>query len=131
MLYRDFLYFKFSELFTGTIFRIKNEFGLNMPLYNWDDPVFSTFMVDILSKLCPRKELAETVIFNTLEEVNEIFFIEEGSVNIGFEINRGAKFVVRLCAGGVIGGFNCTFNRKTIFIYKVYNDFEGHTLKKH
>lgn len=57
------------------------------------------------------------MLFNTLEEVNEIFFIEKGSINIGFEVNRGFKFIVRLPAGGVVGGYNCTFNAKTLFVY--------------
>lgn len=65
----------------------------------------------------PRREPKGTLLFNTLEEVNEIFFIEKGCVNIGFEVNRGFKFIVRLPAGGVVGGYNCTFNAKTLFVY--------------
>lgn len=81
--------------------------------------------------LIPRRELKGTVLFNTLEEVNEIFFIEQGCVNIGFEINRGHRFVIRLSSGGVVGGYNCTFNRKTQFVYQVCQDMEAQTLKKH
>ena len=87
-------------------------------------------MVELLRMLLPRKELKGEYIFHTLQEVNEIFFIEKGAVNIGFEINRGSKFIVRLSKGGVMGGYNCTFNKKTMFVYQVQTDFEGQTLKK-
>jgi hypothetical protein len=82
-------------------------------------------MVDLLSMLLPRKELCGSYIFHTLEEVNEIFFIEKGHVNIGFEINRGARYIIRLGKGGVMGGYNCTFNKKTMFVYQVHDYFEG------
>jgi len=38
--------------------------------------------------------------------------------------------VIRLSKGGVVGAFNCTFNKKTIFIYKVQGMFKGYTIRK-
>ena len=49
--------------------------------------------------------------------VDEVIFIEKGSIDIGFVLNDISKNVVRLREGGVIGVFNVTFNIKTRFKY--------------
>ena len=86
--------------------------------------------MEILDKLEPRMEPASKVLFKTIEEVEEIFFIVKGSIEIGFEINRMPKYVVRLQKGGVIGIYNITFNKKTMFHYRVKHEFHGYTIKK-
>jgi hypothetical protein len=45
-------------------------------------------MNDILVNLEPRQELAETVIFGELDEINEVIFFIRGQVDVGFEFNR-------------------------------------------
>ena len=87
-------------------------------------------MVTLLSHLEPRSEEAGTVLFKTIEEVDEIFFIEKGTVDIGFEINRETRFIIRLKQGGVIGAYNLTFNTKTLFLYRVKDTFCGLTIRK-
>lgn len=76
-------------------------------------------MIKVVRVLEPRRMAAGTIIFNTIEEVQELFFINKGSVDIGFEVSRDPKYVLRLQKGGVIGIYNVTFDKKTIFIYKV------------
>ena len=73
----------------------------------------------MVRKLEPRHEFKGTVIYKTVEEVEEIFFIDKGTIDIGFEINREAKYCLRLANGGVIGAYNITFGTKTLFIYQV------------
>jgi hypothetical protein len=87
-------------------------------------------MTEILMNLEPRQEPRGTVIFGTNEETNEMFFVNKGAIDIGFEVNNIAKFVIRLSKGGVVGAYNCTFNKKTIFIYKVLSMFTGYTIRK-
>ena len=87
-------------------------------------------MIEILGKLEPRMEPAYTILFNAIEQVDEIFFIEKGSIEVGFEISRKPKYVVRLEKGGVIGIYNVTFNRKTMFSYRVRHDYHGNTIRK-
>ena len=53
-------------------------------------------MIQVLSYLEPRFEPAGTEIFKTLMEVRSIYFIVKGSVDVGFEVNRKPKYVVRL-----------------------------------
>ena len=76
-------------------------------------------MIKIVRKLEPSRFSAGEILYKTIEEVQEIFFIEKGTVDIGFEISREEKYVIRLQKGGVIGIYNVTFDKKTIFIYKV------------
>ena len=76
-------------------------------------------MMDIVQKLEPRMEQPGVILYKTVDEVDEIFFISTWCVDIGFEISRVSKYVVRLSGGGVVGAFGATFNQKTLFIYKV------------
>ena len=61
------------------------------------------------------------IIFNELDEVNEVIFFNTGSVDIGFEINHFKQFVLRLSKDIIIGAFNLSFNKRTKFIYKAKN----------
>lgn len=45
-------------------------------------------METFLYLLEPRREEKGVIIFDELDEVNEAIFIEHGSVDVGFEINR-------------------------------------------
>ena len=87
-------------------------------------------MIEILRKLEPRTEPAGKILFNTIEEVHEVFFCVKGSIEVGFEISREPKYVVRLQKGGVIGIYNVTFNKRTMFLYKVRHEFHGFTIRK-
>ena len=87
-------------------------------------------MIDILSKLEPRKELKETVIFNELDDFTEILFFIKGYIDIGFELNRKRYFVLRKGHGVVIADHGCTFNHSSNFIYKTHTDCEGFSLRK-
>lgn len=59
-----------------------------------------------------------------------MFFIMKGTVDVGFEISRTAKYVLRLPSRNVIGAFNCTFNKKTMFIYKASSNIEAFSIRK-
>ena len=45
-------------------------------------------MITLFRNLEPRFEEKDEILYNELDEVNEIFFMERGMVNIGFELNR-------------------------------------------
>lgn len=124
----------FCVLFIPLYFNIPNNkyerLGATKVLYTWDDQNYRDFMLNLLRNLEPRTEPTGTVIYRTLEEVEEIYFIEKGSVDIGFEINRITKFIFRLHKGGVVGAYNMTFNTKTMFFYQVKQTFTGLTIRK-
>jgi hypothetical protein len=75
-------------------------------------------MIDILVHLKPRRMRRGQILFKSLASVEEVLFIESGSLDIGFELNDKAKYCIRLSDGGVVGSYNCTFNKKTMFIYR-------------
>ena len=59
-----------------------------------------------------------------------MFFIMDGTIDIGFEISRDTKYVLRLPKRNVIGAFNCTFDKKTLFKYKVSRKIAAYTIRK-
>lgn len=54
-----------------------------------------------MSKLEPRFEKKDTILFNELEDINEVLFIMDGEFEIGFEINS-QKFYMFKCKNKVI-----------------------------
>ena len=75
-------------------------------------------MVQFLSHLEPIELKKGQVIFNELENVDMIIFMSEASIDLGYDINRQTKFVQRLKGAFQIGGFECTYNRRSQMIYK-------------
>ena len=45
-----------------------------------------------MTYLEPRIEKAGSVLFEELDEINEVIFIMMGTIEIGFEINKTRKF---------------------------------------
>ena len=87
-------------------------------------------MMDVLKNLEPRFEPAGSILFEELDEINEIFYVSKGQVDIGYELNKAKKFVIRYTDKTVIGGYNCTFSKKAIFVYKCRTECEGYTIRK-
>ena len=54
----------------------------------------------------------------------------KGAVDVGFEIDREPKYVVRLSRGNAIGAMECTFDSKNPFIYKVKEALESYYIRK-
>ena len=55
-------------------------------------------MIDFLTFLEPVQEESGEIMYNQLEEITEIFFVEEGEIDIGFKVNEFTRFVVRITA---------------------------------
>lgn len=63
--------------------------------YTWEDQEFRGFMIDFLTYLVPRFEEPGTILIDELESVEEIIFIEHGSLEMGYEINKVKVFAIR------------------------------------
>tara|TARA_B110000285_G_scaffold97667_1_gene111467 strand:+ start:142 stop:297 length:156 start_codon:yes stop_codon:yes gene_type:complete len=48
-----------------------------------------------------------------------VLFISEGEVNAGYVINSKAKMVIRIKNANSIGGFECSYDRRSVYVYKV------------
>ena len=63
--------------------------------YTWDNSNYREFMNLILRSLEPLRMKAGQVIFRELQEIEEVIFVHKGAVDVGFEINRREKLVLR------------------------------------
>ena len=87
-------------------------------------------MIDMLSSLEPRREDGNVVIYDELDEVNEVIFINQGTYEIGFEMNRIQNFVLRFKDSNVIGAYGVTFNKRTLFVYKTVTTCQGFFIRR-
>ena len=78
---------------------------------------YRDFMISLLQGLEPRFEEKGSLLFDELQEISEIVFIIRGKVDVGYELNKNKRFVVRFQDQCVIGAYNCTFNVRSMFIY--------------
>jgi hypothetical protein len=76
-------------------------------------------MFDLLKCLEPRQGARNEVVFNELDEVNEVIFFMKGAVDIGFEINKVPYYVLRIDNNILIGGYNVAYNKRSKFNYKL------------
>jgi hypothetical protein len=66
--------------------------------------------------------MRDTILFEELGEINEIIFVITGQIDVGFDINKIRKYVYRYDSKYVIGAYNCTFNERSLFVYKCKTD---------
>ena len=83
-----------------------------------------------MSKLEPRREEKNTILLNELDEVNELIFFDNGTFEIGYEINRFSKFVLRFKNYKIIEAYGATFNKRSQFIYMTITDCKGYFIRK-
>jgi hypothetical protein len=87
-------------------------------------------MTSLLLKLEPICYYSGTVIANELEEFNEISFCMSGQCVIGYEINNQKRFCIKYTDNFVLGAYDLTFNKKSMFIYKAVSYIEGYFIRK-
>lgn len=103
---------------------------LNSPFYTWKDDVFSNFMMKLLSLLEPKFVHKYTIVLNELEEVNELYFVVEGDVLIGYEFNKITRYFANNQKNCVIGMYGTIFNQRSEIIYTAKTDLEGYFIRK-
>jgi len=70
------------------------------------------------------------IIINELDSVEQIFFFMKGNIDIGYEINRIVKYKIRFRGSVIIGGFECSFNRRSQAMYKANTESNGYMIRK-
>lgn len=129
-LFRDFLFSKFIKTHRK-YFTIEKSFSpIKYNFYNWNDQLYSSFMMKIMKSLEPRKEEREVILFNELDDFTEVLFFHKGKVKVGFHINHKQYFVLMKQKGFCIADHGCTFNHKSNFIYKTHTLCEGFFIRK-
>jgi hypothetical protein len=129
-IYQDFLFSDFLETFKQTFAFPKRENPNLHAFYSWHDFEYKNFMIDILQALEPRCENSNEILINELDEQNEVLFFNNGTYEIGYEINRVKKYVLRFKDSNVIGAYQCTFNKRSMFIYKTVTVCKGYSIRK-
>ena len=98
--------------------------------YKWGDEVYDEFMLEIMKALLPRRYFEGDIIFEELQEVLEMTFVQRGKFHVGYEINKKRKFVVSLAEGRVIGEYNVLFMQPSMHIYKCTQEIFGYALSR-
>ena len=89
MIITDFLFHEFVNVFHETLFRFRKwNSKLKYCYYNYEDQVYSNFILQFLQYLNPVLIKKNQRIFNELEEVDEIIFICKGHYVVGYKINE-------------------------------------------
>jgi len=85
------------------------------------------------------------IIYDELEEVTHIIFIQKGIFDVGFDINGQKHYVLRYKnfvvdysitdklqhnAGEIIGDYNITYQKASRFIYKTRSQCEGFQIRR-
>ena len=98
----------------------------------------------------PKHEPPETIIFNELDQISEIIFFENGTFDVGFEVNGEQFFILRyknsssedtycternleyisISYGEPIGQYGATFSKQSRFIYKTSSECNGYFIRK-
>lgn len=77
-IFKDFLFKNFLYQF-GNYFRmvkdVQQKQKLKSRYYSWDDGGYASFMMALVQKLEPRKYSKNELIFQDMEEVEEILFV--------------------------------------------------------
>ena len=103
---------------------------LEKQFLTWSERIFSEFTIMLLTKLEPRFENPKTIIFEELDDVEEIIFVHKGSVVVGYEINKVKKYNLVLKDKAIIGAHDVTFNKKSQFVYSTLSRIEGFFIRR-
>jgi CRP-like cAMP-binding protein len=118
-MFTQFLFRDFLKSYSKTFTSFPNMMNVNQcSYYTWYDQHYRKFMEALLYSMEPRREERGEILFDELDEVNEVFFIERGQIDIGFEINRKKQYVFRLSQDVQVGSYNVTFDKRSRYIFK-------------
>ena len=99
-------------------------------LYNHTHQNYRSFQTTFLEYLEPRFDVRGTVLYQELDEFGEITFVYKGTIIVGFAVNKKQNFCLKFKDHCIIGGFNTTFNRRALFIYKCQSDCHSYYIRK-
>jgi hypothetical protein len=129
-LYSDFLFSDFLDTYKRFFSIPKKEADIKHAYYTWNDYSYRQFMIEILQKLEPRKEEKNTILLNELDEINEVIFFDNGTFEIGYEINKFTKYVIKFRNYKVLEAYGATFNKRSQFIYRTVTECKGYFIRK-
>lgn len=114
---------------------VLNKFSNFFMYYSGNKEKFYKFYYDISFSLMPRKFSPKENIFIPDEDIEEMYLIFEGSVEIGFSLKSFNIDDIRYCkiikSVESIGEFYCLFNKKSKYFYKCTNEIKAWGINKY
>ena len=91
-------------------------------------------MIEVLQNLECRRDEKYVILYNELDEMNEVLFFESGTFELGYEINRFTKYIFKFKNGpsraNVIGLYGATFNKRSEFKFRTATECRGFFIRK-
>lgn len=100
------------------------------PFYNFHDEDYQNFMLAVFKFIEPRYSEKDKIILNEHEETAEVFFINKGSVGVGFELNKKLEFVQVKKDFCIVGAYELVFGLRAMVVYKAFNESHGFAIRK-
>ena len=88
------------------------------------------FIITFLGYLEPINFKRGQIILNELDSVNQLYMFTESCIDVGYDINRQIKYKIRFRGSLIIGGFECSFHRRSQQIYKAQMESTGYMIRK-
>jgi CRP-like cAMP-binding protein len=118
-----------SQFFQANSFTDR-ENGTMRNFYTWKDEPYRNFMIKLLYSLEPRFIKARETIMDEFDECLEIMFVLQGSVVIGYEINKQRLYCMKCKNKCIIGDYGITFNQRSPILYTALTDIHALTIRK-
>ena len=87
-------------------------------------------MYSVVAKLEPRREEADVLLIDELDEFLECLMFISGHFKCGYCLNRKQIWVIPYKKPTVIGLYGLTFHKRAKFIYKTINVCKGVFIRK-
>jgi|TARA_B110000285_G_C14485320_1_gene321566 hypothetical protein len=87
-------------------------------------------MIELMNVLELRTFKDEEIIANEQDESLEVLFIDRGTYDVGYEINKRSFFRKRFGPSTIIGGFQICYKKRFSFVYKSHSNLRGLAVRK-
>ena len=87
-------------------------------------------MIQLMNALELRTFKDNEIIANEQDEALEVLFIDKGTYDVGYEINKKAFYRKRFGPSTCIGGFQACYLKRFSFVYKSYQNLKGLAVRK-
>lgn len=88
-------------------------------------------MISIMNQLEPRMYSENEVILHDQEVVEEVLFVVEGDVVVGYTINNAEYLAIKMCKRSIIGDIPVYFKQKSEFLYRAISTIHCQAIRRH
>lgn len=104
--------------------------SIHFPYYTFENEMYSSFMIKLMNALEFRTYEKDEIIATEMDEALEVFFCENGTYDIGYEINKKVNYRRRFGPATTIGGFQICYGKRFAFVYKAHSNIKGLSVRK-